>query len=368
MTYLNWYQIKKSLILLGIIASALLPHMAYAKYLSEYFDSIEPLLLAGKYDAAKKKFDIARDKVREESGTRVLSSNDTLAMMSYMDVVKWLKSMDHVDQQLVEIEKNPAAISAEYNSLYKKDCDGVECIHLSENAPYEKIPKSDVYFSSDFVKKLNQRAKNLDERFKNSYSLISKKQADEAAKKEKERQERVAKENAEREALIVRQKKEAERARLDEQKNEEEKKQQHASEIAQIDKWAKSHGYKGYTGKNVLSMIYTTQQNGGLENYVGQILGCPPSGMDRCDTWYPKVKVSQVLNDGLIYYFSEYVGNDYFEFLMVTGKEPGKIYQEGQSISRKFYVFKGMVSFDTASGSTRTVPYFELINPQPTIE
>lgn len=370
MTHLNWYQIKKSLVLIGIIASALLPHMAYAKYLSEYFDSIEPLLLAGKYDEAKKKFDIAREKVREESGARVLSSNDTLALMSYMDVVKWLKSMDHVEQQLVEIEKNPAAISAdEYDTLYQKDCDERECIHLSENAPYEKIPKSDVYFSGDFVKKLNQRAENLDKRFKSSYSLISKRQADETAKKEKEQQARIAKKNAEREALLAQQTKEAEQARLDEQKKEAEKKQQHIDENSQIDQWAKSHGYKGYSGRNIVNMIYLTQRDGGLENYVGQILGCSPSNMERlCNVWYPRVRISQVLDDALIYAFSEYVDNDYFDFLIVTGKESGKIYQENQSLSKNFYVFKGMVSFETTTGMTRTVPYFEMIDPQPTIE
>ncbi|KJZ07801.1 hypothetical protein TW85_24715 [Marinomonas sp. S3726] len=137
----------------------------------------------------------------------------------------------------------------------------------------------------------------------------------------------------------------------------------------ELDLWAKNQGYTGYTGKHIVNMIYHTQREGGLEQYVGQILGCNSSDKKICGHWYPMVKINQVLNDALMYEFSEYVNdNDYFEFHILTNKEPGAIYQENQSLSKKFYVFKGMVSFETNMGTIKTIPYFEVLNPQPSIQ
>lgn len=125
-----------------------------------------------------------------------------------------------------------------------------------------------------------------------------------------------------------------------------------------IDEAAKKAGYGGSSNKNIVRLIYETQKNGGLEKHLRKVVGCLDADQDFCNKWYPKVKAVQILDEGLLYLFSEFGGDEYVEFMIYVYKEPGKIYQEGQSLENTFYVFEGMFSYLTVLGASRSVPAF----------
>ena len=136
-----------------------------------------------------------------------------------------------------------------------------------------------------------------------------------------------------------------------------------ASTLEGFDKKAKGLGYVGFEERDLVSMIYRTQTEGGLETYLNKVIGCFTEP-DYCYRHYSKVKVFQVLDDSLLYSFSQYDESlkNYFEFLVHVEKETGKMYQEGQRLSKKNYVFTGMFKYKALNGTDKEIPSFKAVD------
>lgn len=134
------------------------------------------------------------------------------------------------------------------------------------------------------------------------------------------------------------------------------------AEERKIDKLAKEAGYSGYAKLNVISMIYITQRNGGLEKYLNKVVGCHDRKKSFCTKYYSKLKAIQILDNGVLYSLSDNTDGEPFSFTIFSDIEEGKIYQEGQSFENAFHVFKGMYSYTAVSGARKRVPSFSKAN------
>jgi len=129
-----------------------------------------------------------------------------------------------------------------------------------------------------------------------------------------------------------------------------------------IDNKVKKLGYSGFTEEHVTRLMYLTQKNRNLNKYLNQVIGCSALEQQECDKWNSKLKISQILQDSVIYRFFEYIDGEILEYSIITKKEPNKIYQENQRFDNGFYVFTGMFTYTTVLGVQRSIPRLEKIN------
>ena len=325
----------------------LLTSNAHAKYIYEYFENIEPLLIERNYSEAKTNFDKLDKRVKNYSIKGNFLSN------IFDDLIKYLKETDKIRQIIEDANRNPDKYKANTYSIAEKNCSGHDCKNTYISGLNNLLPKT-LPFSKEFVKYINNLHKETFELFnKTNKHLV------ELDKLEKERiieeREFIRKQQEE-----ARKKKQEEESILRKAKEKKEKDMLN-SEIIKIDKNAKNTGYEGYAELSIVNLIYITQKEGGLENYINKVFGCPKLKQTNCKKWYPKIKVIQVLDKGLLYSFSELNRNQYFSFIIYVEKEQGKIYQDGQSLDNSFHAFEGMFSYTTIAGVKKSVPAFRKV-------
>ena len=94
--------------------------------------------------------------------------------------------------------------------------------------------------------------------------------------------------------------------------------------------------------------------------------GVPESMHEACERTNRMFTITQVLDDGFLYSFSDLVRDEYVNLTIhVTGKVPGKLYQDGQLLESSFYEFLGTVSYSSVLGARKTVPAFKRASPTP---
>ncbi len=123
------------------------------------------------------------------------------------------------------------------------------------------------------------------------------------------------------------------------------------SEVEQLDARAKRSGYGGYSN-TLVGLLVSGLREGGLEDHVDKVVGCPETNRSACERWDRKFKFSHQNDLGVYYDFSEFIDDELVELsirVMIT--EPGKIYVKGQSLDPGFYVFRGVLPYQDASGS-----------------
>lgn len=330
---------------------------ANAKYIYEYFDEIEPLLIEQKYDEADKKYE------KLSKNLKIHVVDGSLVGVTYKKTVKWLKRKDELVLFLEKVNSQTSKYEPNLynNGISAKKCSSSSCESYIFSFLNKGLPKT-LPFSSEFVNYINNTRKETANLFAVTYKKVNeiaeseKKQKMAAIQVEKERKAKARKIERDRKTEEVRIHREKER--LAREKKEKEKQEVINQEIAKVDALAKSVGYSGYENENIVSMIYKTQKEGGLEKYLNQVVGC--HGLDKgpCEKWYPKLKAIQILDDGVLYSYSEYSRGEFVNFTVFAEKEPGKIYQEGQAFTNTFYVFKGMLSYTTVTGVKKTIPAF----------
>lgn len=164
---------------------------------------------------------------------------------------------------------------------------------------------------------------------------------------EKERHDKSWREQAEYEKQLTAE-------RIENQKQQE----RLEAEIKTIDRACKQAGYKGFAKLDLISMIYLTQKDGSLGNYLNAVVGNLKNDKDSLWEWYPKVKVFQVLENGALYSYSEFTDGELFSMTIHVENEPSKIYQEGQSLEDTFHVFNGMYTYIATTGAKKSIPSF----------
>ncbi len=330
---------------------------ASAKYVYEYFDEIEPLLMEQKYDEADKKYENLNKNVR------LHVVNGSIVGATYKKTVQWLKKKDElvIFLEKVNTQTNKYEPNLYKNGISAKDCRSSSCESYIFSFLNKGLPKT-LPFSPEFVDYINNSIKETANLFKVTYKKVNdiaeseknKKIAAIQAKKERDAKARKIERDRKAEEIRIHREKE----KLAREKIEKEKQEVLNQEIARIDALAKSMGYSGYENENIVSLIYKTQKEGGLEKYLNQVIGCHELDKGPCEIWYPKLKAIQILNNGVLYSYSEYSRGEVVNFSVFAEKEPGKIYQEGQEFTNTFYVFTGMLSYTTVTGAKRTVPSF----------
>ncbi|HFD31465.1 MAG TPA: hypothetical protein ENJ28_01960 [Gammaproteobacteria bacterium] len=322
---------------------------ANAKYIHEYLEKVEDHLLEKNYNEADSEFEKLGNSVKHHAVKGDIVKN------IYRDTVIWLKKMDEIELFINKASDNKELYEANGNyGVSTKNCQGRNCEYFHNSSITSGLPKT-LPFSSEFVDYVNARMKNTLDRL-NSLNTSLNEIAEE--EKEKARLARIEeREKRELEAKIKREKEAKERER-----KEREKQQAIDAEVSRISKIIKEQGYADFSNMSVVTMIYKTQKEGGLEKYINKVMGCHKLNTSSCERWYPKIKAIQVLDEGVLYSFSEYGGGEYVSFIIYADKEPGKIYQEGQSFPNGFHVFDGMISYTTVAGVKKTVPHFKVVN------
>jgi len=318
---------------------------ANAKYISEYLSDVEVLLLEKKYDQADVEFKKVKKSVQNQS------VSGSIVRLIYKDTVDWLKKIDEITNFIERVDGNEELYKANGNyGVSLKNCQERDCERYDTGMINSGLPSS-LPFSSNLVAYVNSYRKQTIESFKALNMRLN-----EAAEAEKQRQREERKAERERKKLEAKLKREKEEQERQRKKNE--KRIAIDNEVAKINKLAKSSGYSGYSNMSLIAMIYKTQKEGGLEKHLNNIVGCHDLDKKPCERWYPKLKAIQVLDDGILYSFSEYSGREYVNFTIFADREKGKIYQEGQSFENSYYVFNGMLSYTTVAGAKKTVPSF----------
>lgn len=321
---------------------------AGAQYIYEYLDEIESLLIEKKYDEADKKFQKSLPNLKPYiiKGSRIIPI--------YKQTVKWLKKNDEIKLFLDTVNEKKSDYEPKgKHSISKKR---MTCgKNVSRQSCYYKeiqegLPK-ELPFSAEFVKYINNSYKETFNLFININKKLNTIVVAENNRKIKA--EKIELENKRREDKLKREKEISAR-------NIKEKAQKEAisKEIARLNDLAKASGYSGYMNENIISMMYRTQKEGGLEKFVNQVVGCHELDNGPCEKWYPKLKAIQILENGVLYSYSEYSRGEYVNFTIFTDKEPGKLYQEGQALKNSLYVFNGMFSYTTVTGAKKTIPSF----------
>lgn len=330
--------------LLFLIALLFAVNSAQAKYVYEYMEKVEPLLIEKKYSEASKEFDSLNERVKGQA------INGYTLRMVYEQTVTWLKHIEEFGGSLRNIEANKSQFKASGDyGISSKSCDR-DCKYIYSNDVDKGLPKS-LPFSKKFITHVND-LRNIS--FNNFLKINGELREIEQEQKDRVKEAR----KAERKRNEKERQKKIESDRIIREENARKDKQDIENEIARIDKLAKDSGYAGYAGINLIGMIYKTQKEGGLERYINKVVGCHALLKNPCEKWYPKLKVIQILDDGVLYLFSEYSGGEHVSFTIISNKEAGMIYQEGQSLSNTYHVFKGMFSYETIAGVKKSIPAF----------
>ena len=129
----------------------------------------------------------------------------------------------------------------------------------------------------------------------------------------------------------------------------------------EIDLKVKKMGYKGFTGMGITSLIYNTQQNGNLATYINSVVGCSELRKQDCNDLNSNLKVSQILDDSVIYRYFEMVDGKLLEYSIIVPKEANKLYQINERFDNGFYVFTGMFNYTSVIGVNMSIPKLKKI-------
>lgn len=341
----------------------LAPLTAYAKPVYVYLEGVENQLLNRNF---KEAYTTYSKLPRELKNFRENKTGDSI-QTHFNEAEVFLKQVDKVNTFLEKASKAPQnykAIDIEITNIATQK--SISMLFL----------KTDVYnstlFSRTFGKELhNLQVQSLD-KFQKTAKIIENHhrqriEANKAKEQELLRKNREEKKKQNEDRIAAREQAEQERRerqRHRELKRESEKNKLQAEkekEMEEIDTKSKMLGFKGYSRENLVSMIHKTQKEGGLENYLNKVVGCTKNNNKPCKKWYPKVKAIQILNEGVLYSFSEFNGSNLFSFIIYVERELGKIYQEGQALDNSFLVFTGMLSYSTVTGIEKSVPQFRRV-------
>lgn len=129
-----------------------------------------------------------------------------------------------------------------------------------------------------------------------------------------------------------------------------------------IDKKVKNMGYKGFTELDITSLIFHTQNNGNLGEYLNSVVGCSAQRKQNCNDLNSNLKVSQILDDSVIYRYFEMLDGKLLEYSVIVPKEANKIYQMKQRFDNDFYVFTGMFNYTSTIGIKFSIPKLKKIH------
>lgn len=270
----------------------------------------------------------------------------------------WLRKTDNMISVLkkanenIDTYENEALNNITPDKSFYDVCSSHDVSELNSGIP-SRLP-----FTSGFVDYINQYKQNAFSLCQNTNKRLS-----DLRIAQRDLQIKIKNDEIEhrREQEILKQEEERvarEQQELEREQKESERKQVIVKENTKLNNLARKAGYAGYNSADLVSFIRNTQINGGLENYLNQIIGCNELEKDQCDYYYKGLKAIQILDDGVLYSYSAYYGDQYLDFVVYINKENGKLYQEGQSCNNRLFVFKGMFSYVTVSGSKKSVPSF----------
>jgi len=129
-----------------------------------------------------------------------------------------------------------------------------------------------------------------------------------------------------------------------------------------IDKKVKNMGYKGFTELGITSLMFHTQNNGNLGEYLNSVVGCSAQRKQNCNDLNSNLKVSQILDDSVIYRYFEMLDGKLLEYSIIIPKEANKIYQMKQRFDNDFYVFTGMFNYTSTIGIKFSIPKLKKIH------
>ena len=311
---------------------------------------VEHLLFSKDYTSAKQKLE---EGLKGRKKTKAFWVRST-----YDKSVSWLKKNDDANKFLSNVEKDLSSYKVGgRNTILQKGCVIGRCEQLAGYKISSGFPKSTPFskeFNAYMTESVNKTVIKFNLLTKDLIGLAeieNNRKVEEKRIAELKRKERFEKERSARELQDKKKRKEKSEyeARI---KNEE---------YNRLDSIVKSSGYEGYVDENMISFIYRTQKEGGLESYLGKVIGCNSLNKNVCTRSYPKVRVSQVIPDGVVYSFHEYVRGDFLNFTILVNKETEKIYQEGQALENELYAFDGMYDYQTILGVQRSIPKFTRI-------
>lgn len=335
------------------------------------FDNVEKYLLAKNYIEAN----LEIQKIKKKPTGKKWQTIET-----YDTASSWLASLDEIEAFINRANLNKDNYEASGNSIIKlKNSTNYNTRYCRKSSIQGSLP-SKVNFSSEFVDYINKRRREVmvsfvdlstdligiaESKKEQARLVLEEQRAAAKLKRQKEDEERkriavAAKIEREKAAEEREQRKIA--AKIEREKKEKAKQKAVKNEVFRLSELAKKSGYAGFSNMNVVAMIYKTQKEGGLENYLNSVTGCHNLNKSHCKNWYSKLKAIQILDDGVLFSFSEYSGGEYLDFTIYADKSPGKIYQEGQSFTNDLYVFDGMMSYTTVAGATKTIPHFRPAN------
>lgn len=292
--------------------------------------------------------------------------NYTKAKQLFTELKNKYKSKRY-DIRNMEKDTIPFLKLVDTNFEYMKNCKSYTCNQINTgklNSKFKLLKYSAKYYSKDFKNKLyNLYITSFEKSNEYNTLIIGIKNKHQDKLSADRKKQKLMKEDKERDYQIKFQ--QEQKKKLEAQKNYEkelkDKKADATRENNRIDLLSKELGYKGYSKMNISQLIYKTQKNGGLENYINTVVGCSALDKVACKRLNSKLKILQILNNGLIYNFYKYINNEVFDFIIFTNKEENKIYQEKQKIDDGFYVFKGMITYKTILGVNKTIPKFEKV-------
>jgi hypothetical protein len=315
---------------------------AETRYVYEYFSQIEPLVKNGRFDDAKTEFSkIKQTEVKHNSASGFFAS------------LRYLGGDDQRNKGAFKYQEALRAALQNPDKCTPLGKYGIHCGISIMESDITQTPPEDMPFSPEFKEFIfNEYYKKNIEMYNQARLIINERE------KREEQLEQNARIEKEEEQAVVRQL--AQEKKELESKNE---KELLAQEFKNVDIACKKAGYKGLakhedTSLDMISLIYLTQRDGGLEKYLNTVVGNLKNDKNSLCEIYRKVKVFQVLEDGVLYTYSEYDREGSFNLTVHVEKTEGTLYQEGQSLEDTFHVFTGMYTYITTVGAKKTIPSF----------
>jgi hypothetical protein len=320
---------------------------AKAETIPDSMSEVESLLLERNYKQAIIEFDglSSRIKNHQVKGYFVYEQFDS--------TIKWLKNLDEYHSEIDKVESNMSGYRASgINSIYYRD--GESTSGWIHNGNFDNEKPRYFPYSQGFLDYLNNYQNSLYSKFRSLNTLLSDQEKNRLADIESKRLAKADQIKIEEKKRLV----DIESKRLARENENNAKLKSLQAEIDRVDMLAKDKGFLGYSKKNVLQLIYQTQKSGDLGDYLNYVVGCHDLNRHICTNSYSKLRIIQVLDDAILYSFSEFYKNEMVNITVLTDKKSGKIYQEGQVFTNDFFVFTGMNSYTTVAGSVKTVPVF----------
>jgi hypothetical protein len=94
------------------------------------------------------------------------------------------------------------------------------------------------------------------------------------------------------------------------------------NDARRYDDIVKQKGYIKYSGIPILSLMYRVQQQGGLENHINSVFGCPGLKSEVCRKNNKKIKILQITDKIILWSFYVRYRRKPFTFTIATIKEP----------------------------------------------